>query len=101
MGDVCRARDTDLQRDVAIKFLRSRLASNPDRLARFAQEARTASSLNHPNILTIQEIGEVTAARSRQGACRRRDAAAGAPGQTGWPGGTPSRLGGGRAAAAT
>ena len=59
MGDVYRARDGDLHRDVAIKFLRPRLASNPDRLARFAQEARTASSLNHPNILTIHEIGQV------------------------------------------
>ncbi len=57
MGEVFRARDHDLHRDVAIKFLPERFASNAERLARFAQEARTASSLNHPNIVTIHEIG--------------------------------------------
>jgi eukaryotic-like serine/threonine-protein kinase len=57
MGEVFRARDHDLHRDVAIKFLPAQFASDPDRLARFEQEARTASSLNHPNIVTIHEIG--------------------------------------------
>jgi serine/threonine protein kinase/tetratricopeptide (TPR) repeat protein len=60
MGDVWRARDQDLHRDVAVKFLPERFAASPDRLGRFAQEAKAASKLNHPNIVTIHEIGETS-----------------------------------------
>jgi Tfp pilus assembly protein PilF/TolB-like protein len=59
MGEVYRARDHDLLRDVAVKFLPEAFTSSPERLARFTQEARTASALNHPNILTVHEIGSV------------------------------------------
>jgi serine/threonine-protein kinase len=57
MGEVYRALDTDLDRTVAIKILPAALASNPQRLQRFTQEAKAASALNHPHILTIHEIG--------------------------------------------
>ena len=57
MGEVYRARDTRLGRDVAIKVLPAALANNADRLRRFEQEARTIAALNHPNILGIHDIG--------------------------------------------
>jgi TolB-like protein/Flp pilus assembly protein TadD len=61
MGDVYRARDTRLGREVAIKVLPSSLSASPDRLHRFEQEARAASALNHPNILTVHDVGTVDA----------------------------------------
>src|SRR5580698_8043246 len=57
MGEVYRARDTRLGRDVAIKVLPEALANDADRLRRFAQEARAIAALNHPNILGIHDIG--------------------------------------------
>jgi hypothetical protein len=56
MGEVYRAHDARLNRDVALKVLPASFASDPDRLRRFTLEARTAGGLNHPNVLTIYEI---------------------------------------------
>ena len=58
MGEVYRAHDTRLDRIVAIKILPASFATDPDRLQRFAQEARAAAALNHTNILSIFDIGE-------------------------------------------
>jgi serine/threonine protein kinase/dipeptidyl aminopeptidase/acylaminoacyl peptidase len=57
MGEVYRARDERLKREIAIKVLPSELASDPERRMRFEREARAASGLSHPNILTIYDIG--------------------------------------------
>src|SRR5215468_8584829 len=58
MGEVWRARDMRLNREVAIKALPASFAQDADRLRRFEQEARATSALNHPNILTIYDIGD-------------------------------------------
>src|SRR5690349_7182028 len=57
MGEVYRAKDTRLGREVAIKVLPLHLAGNPDLRARFEREARTVSSLNHPHICTLHDVG--------------------------------------------
>lgn len=56
MGEVYRARDTTLERDVAIKVLPAALAQDPERLARFKREAKVLASLNHPNIAQIYGV---------------------------------------------
>src|SRR5215831_14525856 len=58
MGEVYRAHDSRLNREVAIKLLPPEFADNVDRLRRFEHEAQATSALNHPNILTVYDIGE-------------------------------------------
>src|SRR5215204_510499 len=64
MGEVYRARDTKLQRDVAIKVLPDLFARDPERLARFEREARTLAALNHPNIAYIHGLEESNGLRA-------------------------------------
>src|SRR2546428_13171241 len=63
MGIVFRARDTKLERDVALKLLPDHFADDPDRLARFRREAQLLASLNHPNIAQIYGLEESNVAR--------------------------------------
>ena len=63
MGVVYRARDTKLDRDVALKFLPANLIASPEELARFEQEAKTVSALNHSNIAGIYDVDEVEGQR--------------------------------------
>src|SRR6266481_8272502 len=64
MGEVYRARDTTLNRDVAIKVLLPSVADDPERLARFSREAQTLASLNHPNIAHIHGLEESSGVRA-------------------------------------
>ena len=58
MGEVYRARDARLGRDIAIKVLPSAVAGDSERLQRFEQEAKAAAALSHPNILSVYDIGQ-------------------------------------------
>lgn len=62
LGIVYRAVDEQLRREVALKVLPKELQQNAERLRRFTNEARAASSLNHPNVLTVHEVGEIDGA---------------------------------------
>ena len=64
MGEVYRARDSKLNRDVAIKVLLPSVANDPDRLARFSREAQVLASLNHPNIAHIHGLEEADGVRA-------------------------------------
>ena len=57
MGEVYKAKDTRLDRTVAIKILAAGLSSSPEIKQRFEREARAASAINHPNIVTVYEVG--------------------------------------------
>jgi serine/threonine protein kinase len=70
MGEVYRARDTRLDRTVAIKVLPQHLADTPDAKQRFEREARAVSALNHPNICTLFDVGSQDGKRKVQ---KRKD----------------------------
>lgn len=75
MGELYRAKDLSLQREVAIKILAASFSRNTDRLRRFAQEAQATAALNHPNILSVYQIGQQRArdlGRFRQMTARSR-----------------------------
>jgi serine/threonine protein kinase len=76
MGEVYKARDKKLDRDVAVKVLPQSVAADPDTLARFEREAKAVGALSHPNILAIHDFGiEGQRRLRRHGASGRSDAA--------------------------
>ena len=81
MGEVYRARDTRLGRDVAIKVVSYPLQSVPERLARFEREARVLASLNHPHIGAIYGLEDIDGVRGARARARRRRDAGRAPGE--------------------
>ena len=86
MGEVHRAHDAKLSRDVAIKLLPRELADDPERRARLLREARAAAALNHPNICTIHDVGEAGGRRASRWSWSRasRSAIALAGGRRRW-----------------
>ena len=62
MGEVYKAKDTRLDRSVAIKILPAEVSADPDRRARFAREAKTIAGLTHPHICTLHDVGEAQGA---------------------------------------
>jgi serine/threonine protein kinase len=64
MGEVCRARDTKLHRDVALKVLPGPVATDPERLSRFQREAQLLAALNHPNIAAIYGLEDEGSVRA-------------------------------------
>ena len=75
MGEVFRARDTRLDREVALKRLPATVAADPERLARFTREARLLAALNHPNIAQIHGLDESPAEPECHTSCRTRNRA--------------------------
>jgi serine/threonine-protein kinase len=67
MGEVYRAEDTELGREVAIKVLPEAVTADPERLARFGREAKVLASLNHPNIAGVHQVEEVSGQRLGNG----------------------------------
>jgi serine/threonine protein kinase len=84
MGEVYKARDTRLDRDVAIKILPPEVSADPERRARFEREAKTIAALNHPHICTLHDVGEhpsTSSVRLRSGQAGQASSPPAAPGQ--------------------
>ena len=71
MGEVYRARDTRLGRNVAVKVIPAGISADPERVQRFEQEARATAALNHANILAVYDVGRTKDCRSSSPNCSR------------------------------